>query len=128
MQFRYSIFYVSSVPETLAFFEQAFGLTRGFLHESGDYGELATGDTKLAFSSLTLMHSLGKQAQTGNPAQPICEIALETDDVAGALQRALEAGATKVEGVKEMPWGQTIAYVHDNNGILIEICSPVAQA
>ena len=50
MIFRYTILYVDDVPATLDFFERAFGLQRGFLHESGDYGELTTGDTKLAFS------------------------------------------------------------------------------
>ena len=128
MRFRYTIFYVESVPATLAFFENAFGIELGFLHESEDYGELLTGDTKLAFSSIELMKSLGKDAHLGNPHKPVCEIALETDDVASALERALEAGATLVKPLEEMPWGQTIAYVHEANGILVELCTPVAQA
>ncbi|MBV7297481.1 VOC family protein [Enterovibrio paralichthyis] len=126
MKFKYTIMYVPDVAKTLAFYEQAFGLEQAFLHESGDYGELSTGNTKLAFSSLALMTSLGKHPSSGNPASPNFEIAFETDDVAGNLAKALEAGAELVEDVSEMPWGQTISYVRDLNGYLVEICSPVA--
>ncbi len=54
MHFGYSIFYVQDVPATLAFFQQAFALEVAFVHESGMYGELATGQTKLAFAALEL--------------------------------------------------------------------------
>jgi catechol 2,3-dioxygenase-like lactoylglutathione lyase family enzyme len=40
MKLDYTILYVPDVPASLAFFEQAFGLKRKFLHESGTYGEL----------------------------------------------------------------------------------------
>ncbi len=55
MKFGYCIFYVDSVEATLAFFEEAFQLQRRFLHESGAYGELNTGETVLAFAS----HEMG---------------------------------------------------------------------
>ena len=51
MHFGYSIIYVASVPETLAFYDKAFGLQTGFLHESELYGELKTGATTLAFAA-----------------------------------------------------------------------------
>ena len=62
MKFRYAILFVEDVLEAIAFFEAAFGGTRGFVHEGGDYGEMLTGETKLAFSSLALMAQLGKSA------------------------------------------------------------------
>ena len=43
MQFGYTIIYVPDVAASLAFFTRAFGLARRFLHESGTYGELETG-------------------------------------------------------------------------------------
>jgi lactoylglutathione lyase len=52
MKFGYTIIYVPDVTASLVFFEKAFGFTRRFLHESGDYGELETGATTLAFASL----------------------------------------------------------------------------
>ena len=43
VRFAYTIIYVPDVANSLAFFEQAFGLSKRFLHASGDYGELDTG-------------------------------------------------------------------------------------
>lgn len=125
MIFRYTIFYVDDVPATLDFFERAFGLERGFLHESNDYGELITGETKLAFSSTALMQQLDKNPAMPNVQAPTFEIAFETEDVKASLARALSAGATLVQDAREEPWGQTTSYVNDPNGYLIEICSPV---
>ncbi len=125
MIFRYTILYVDDVSSSLDFFQRAFGLERGFLHEAGDYGELATGNTKLAFSSKQLMRLLDKNPATPRPGAPTFEIAFETDDVAGALQRALEAGATLIQDARDEPWGQTTSYIADPNGYLIEICSAV---
>lgn len=127
MQLRYTILYVQNVADTLAFYTHAFGLSQKMLHESGDYGELDTGATTLSFSSLSLMKTLGKTPGQADPKQPVFEIAFETDDVETRLQQALAAGATLVQAVETMPWGQTTAYVTDPNGFLVEICSPVAQ-
>ncbi|CRL10920.1 lactoylglutathione lyase [Phaeobacter italicus] len=127
MIFRYTILYVDDVPATLDFFERAFGLQRGFLHESGDYGELTTGDTKLAFSSTTLMKQLEKNPAAPNAKTPTFEIAFETENVKAALDRAIDAGATLVQDVRDEPWGQTTSYVSDPNGYLIEMCSAVTM-
>ncbi|BDU40392.1 VOC family protein [Vibrio nigripulchritudo] len=126
MKLKYTILYVENVEQTLEFYESAFGLKRAMLHEGGDYAELDTGNTTLSLSSLDLMNRLGKGAQRPTKGKPNFEIAFETDDVAGSLQKALDAGAELVQPVEEMPWGQTTSYVHDINGFLIEICSPVS--
>lgn len=125
MIFRYTILYVDDVPATLGFYEQAFGLTRAFLHESNDFGELATGETKLAFCSVALLRQMGKTVSARAPDVPSSEIAFETDDVAGALRRAVAAGAELVQDVEHMPWGQTTAYVRAPEGTFIEICTAV---
>ena len=125
MHLRYTILYVDDVAATLAFFERAFDLRRNMLHESGDYGELATGTTRLSFSSRALLTSLGKTPGRADLRAPVFEIAFETDDVPAALARALTAGAVLVQKTRDEPWGQTTAYVSDPNGFLIEICSPV---
>ena len=125
MILRYTIMYVENVEQTLTFYERAFGLERGMVHESGDYGELVTGETKLAFSSVALMRQLGKSPTRADADAPVFEIAFETDDVAGMLEKAESAGAIVKQPVREEPWGQTTAYVADPNGYLIEICSPV---
>lgn len=127
MRLRYTILYVDSVRDTVAFYERAFGLIGGFVHEGGDYGEIDTGETKLSFSSRGLMRSLGKSTGRPDASAPIFEIAFETADVAPALERARQAGAEVLQEPREEPWGQTTAYVRDLNGFLVEICTPVSQ-
>jgi catechol 2,3-dioxygenase-like lactoylglutathione lyase family enzyme len=124
MQLRYIILYVSDVGATMDFYARAFGLERRFLHDGGDYGEIATGETRLAFSSIALMQSLGKQVAPAAPERPSFELAFATDDVPAALDRALSAGAALVQGATDMPWGQTISYVRAPEGTLVEICTP----
>lgn len=125
MIFRYTILYVADVVASLDFYERAFALERAFLHESGDYGEVSTGETKLAFSSTALMRRLGKHPGKSDPKAPVFEVAFETTDVRAALERALAAGAALVQNVRDEPWGQTTSYVSDPDGYLVEICSPV---
>lgn len=127
MKLKYTILYVENVAATLEFYENAFGFSRIFLHEAGDYGELNTGETTLSFSSLKLMADLGKNPQKPNPSAPVFEIAFETTDVRKWLKQAIQYGATLVQDEKLEPWGQTTSYVSDINGFLIEICSPVKQ-
>lgn len=92
LKFKYTILYVNNVADTFKFFEEAFGFKQKMLHESGDYGELDTGDTTLSFSSLELMNNIGKNPAQVNPASPTFEIAFETSDVPAVLARALAAG------------------------------------
>lgn len=128
MIFRYTILYVADVAAAMEFYEAAFGFGRLFLHEAGDYGELDTGATKLAFSSRKLMAELGKQPGVADPKAPVFELAFETGDVPAALARTLSAGAVLVQGAEVQPWGQTTSYVSDPDGYLVEICSPVQGA
>jgi lactoylglutathione lyase len=126
MKFGYTILYVRDVEKTVAFYESAFGLKRKFVHESG-YGEMETGETKLAFASVDLATSNGVSFVQPNPdgPSPAVEIALVTDDVVEAFAVAVTSGAVPVVQPKQKPWGQLVAYVRDLNGFLIEICSPI---
>jgi lactoylglutathione lyase len=47
--------------------------------------------------------------------------------VAAAWDAALAAGAIVVSPPRTKPWGQTVAYVRDLEGMLVEICTPVAS-
>ncbi len=126
--FAYTIVYVPDVERTLAFYEAAFGLERRFLSDSGDYGELLTGSTTLSIAAEALAEeSVGPDFARLRPDQPpsALEIAFTTDDVAGLLAQALTAGATIVLEPTEKPWGQTVAYVRDLNGLLVELCTPI---
>ena len=125
MQFAYCVLYVEDVAATLEFYEKAFGLKTKVLHESGDYGELAVGETALSFSSHKLMREIGKSPGRPKPDAPTFEIAFTTDDVAKAMKQAVNNGARVVQEVEEMPWGQTTAYVRDPNDFLVELCTPI---
>jgi lactoylglutathione lyase len=126
MKFGYCILYVPDVPAALSFYEQAFGFSRKFLHESNSYGELATGTTRLAFAAESLAATHG-DFRPSRPAEspPAMEVALVTDDVAAAFEQAVRAGATPHGKPEEKPWGQTVGYVRDPNGFLIELCTPI---
>ena len=125
MRFGYTILYVSDVPATLKFYEAAFGFKTRFLAEGDDYGELDTGATALAFCAHQLVKQMGKTPQAADPDRPCAEIAFCTADVPAAVARALAAGASLKHPVETMPWGQTLAYVADANGFLVELCTPV---
>lgn len=124
----YVILYVKDVPASLTFYEKAFGLERGFLHESGTYGELATGATKLAFVSLALAkETLKASPVTTSPrsAPPASEIGLVTVEVGALFERAVLAGARPVAEPAAKPWGQIVGYVRDPDGHLVELCTPL---
>lgn len=127
MNFGYTILYVADVAATVAFYGRAFGFKARFVHEGGDYAELETGATVLAFASRELARSNGVKFQAKVPEglSPAMEVGFVTDDVAGAFARAVEAGATAVVQPKQKPWGQTVGYVRDLNGFLVELCTPV---
>ncbi|MFO1319945.1 MAG: VOC family protein [Burkholderiales bacterium] len=128
MKFGYTIVYVPDVAASLAFFEQAFGLERRFLHESGTYGELNTGDTTLAFASLAMGEQhfpAGFVAACRSPIPLGMEIALVTSTVETAHARAVTAGAQSLHLPAVQPWGQTVSYVRCPDGTLVELCSPM---
>ena len=128
MKLGYTIIYVPSVALSLRFFVQAFGLQQKFLHESGDYGELDTGETTLAFASHTLgaMNFPDGHVRASDSRQPLgMEIALVTDDVESAHKSALQHGASELSAPKRKPWGQVVSYVRAPDGTLIELCTSV---
>jgi catechol 2,3-dioxygenase-like lactoylglutathione lyase family enzyme len=109
-RFAYTIIYVPDVPRAMAFYVRAFGLSGRFISDDGDYGELETGAVTLAFAS----ESLGE-----------ANLPFATTDVAAAVQQSIAAGGALVVEPKVKPWGQTVAYVRDPNGVLFEICTPM---
>ena len=128
MKLGYTIVYVPNVAASLSFFEAAFGLKTKFLHDSGTYGELATGETTLAFAAHELgdSHFPGGIVRASESKAPLgVEIALVTENVATAHQKAVQAGAIELAAPESKPWGQTVSYVRAPDGMLIELCTPV---
>jgi catechol 2,3-dioxygenase-like lactoylglutathione lyase family enzyme len=126
----YVILYVKDVAAALTFYEQAFGLSRRFFNDDHGkaYGELETGAARLAFASFELVSANLKHeftAASPDKAPPGFEIALVTPEVPALYARALKAGATAVSEPATKPWGQTVAYVRDKDGHLVELCTPL---
>ncbi|GAB3001135.1 VOC family protein [uncultured Cyclobacterium sp.] len=129
MKFGYTIFYVKDVQKTLGLYEKAFGFKIKFKTPENDYGELVSGETTLSFAS----QELGK-ANFGSNFQPesikeksfTMEIAFVTENISEDFNKAIAAGAVLYKGIEEKPWGQKVGYLKDHNGIIIEICTPIA--
>ncbi len=128
MQFGYTIVYVSNVSDSLNFFEGAFGFKRRFLHDSGEYGELETCATVLAFAA----HALGKNIlpngyiAADTSVLPLgMEIAFVTENIKEAHAKAVTAGAISLKEPILKPWGQTVSYLRCPDGTLVELCTPL---
>jgi catechol 2,3-dioxygenase-like lactoylglutathione lyase family enzyme len=126
MKLGYTILYVADVAASIDFYENAFGLKRRFIDDSGEYGELDTGETTLSFAAVDLARSnLPYDFRINRPDEPPAgvEVAFITDDVPAAYATAVRAGATPVSEPQTKPWGQTVSYVRDLDGVLVEIAS-----
>jgi len=129
MKFAYTIIYVPDVPNSIAFFETAFGFSKKFVDDSGAYGELDTGETTLSFAA----HSLGESnlphgyVAADSSDKPLgIEIALITDEIEFAHQKAVAAGAIEIKAPTAKPWGQIVSYIRCPDGTLVELCTPMS--
>jgi lactoylglutathione lyase len=122
----YLILYVPNVLDAVAFYERAFGLARRFVHESEQYAEMETGATALAFADEGEMLARGTiEPSRAERKAAAAEVALVVENVRAAFDASLAAGAIAVVEPTDKPWGQTVSYVRDLNGFLVELCSPV---
>jgi lactoylglutathione lyase len=127
MKLGYIILYVPDVRATVEFYEAAFGLKLRLAHENF-YAEMETGATALAFCQEEFTPSAGMFRINRRDGQsPGAEIGLVVEDVPGSFSQAVAAGAESAVAPVTKPWGQTVAYVKDNNGFLVEICSPMHE-
>lgn len=119
MKLGYTLFYVDDVEKTMMFYSQAFGLESGFLHERKQYGEMATGETKLGFvqHNTAMSHGFSYEKMDLNKKPAEFEI--------GFVTKAVSCGAQSIQKPEAKPWGQIVSYVRDCNGYLVEICSPM---
>jgi len=123
MRYASTILYVPDVAAAVAFYTRAFGLEPGFADPGGTYATLAGEGGTLAFASHD--QAASGVGEEGRAAPAGFEVWVEAEDVPGAVQRALAAGAQLVRAPERKPWGQTVAYVRDPNGTLVELGEPV---
>lgn len=128
VQFAYTILYVPDVTRSIEFYESAFGFKRKFIAPGNSYGELITGDTTLSFASIELAKTNLKDGfiESSNSNNPFAiEIGFTTENVAEVYEQAINAGAVPEAAPQVKPHGQTVAYVRDPDGFLVEICTPM---
>ena len=120
------IVYVPDVEAAFGFYEASFGLERRFLAPDASFGELETGETRLSFASEQLADGNfeGDFERPGAERPFNIELALVFDDVQAAFARALENGAVALREPHVTQWGQTVAYVRDPFGTLLELATP----
>jgi uncharacterized glyoxalase superfamily protein PhnB len=128
MKYTYTILYVENVLGTIEFYEQAFGFQRKFITPEKDYGELISGETTISFASIELGNSNFKNGfqKSSISNKPFgIELAFTTENIEIDFEKAKNAGATEIEKLTTKSWRQKVGYVKDNNGFLIEICTPI---
>ncbi|HKE16056.1 MAG TPA: VOC family protein [Kofleriaceae bacterium] len=127
MKLGYVVLFVPDVARAVAFYERAFGLTRGFANEK--FAQMATGEVALAFGAEDNERSelpAGFEFHANRPeASPAgIQVSFVSDDVEAAFGRAVDAGATPVVAPQRMPWGQVVSRVRDLDGVLVSLVSP----
>lgn len=128
MKYSYTILYVENVLKTIKFYEKAFGFQKKFITPEKDYGELISGETTISFASFELGNlnfKNGFQQSTLSNKPFGIELAFTTENIEIDFEKAKKAGAIEVEKITTKPWGQKVGYVKDNNGFIIEICTPI---
>lgn len=128
IRFKYVILYVEDVEQSMNFYKNTFGSEIKFITPEKDYGELITGETSLAFASISLAASNIKEGFLTSKAgeKPFgIELGFVTDDLETLVEKALKNGAVLYENIAVKPWGQKTAYIKDLDHYLVEICTEV---
>lgn len=127
IKYSYTILYVQDVEVAMRFYTEAFGFEKKFITPEKDYGELLSGETTISFALNSLAESnLSKGFIKANGRQALgIEMGFVVEDVEAVVNTAVEVGATIYEPIQVKPWGQSVAYIRDLDGFLIELCTAV---
>lgn len=120
--------YVPDVDASISFYEKAFGFKPKFITPEGDYGELISGATTIAFARESLADSNlpSGYIKSDITERPFAiELGFTTDNPSEVIDKAVDEGAILEEPIVTKSWGQEVGYIRDPNGFLIEICSPM---
>jgi len=128
MQLSYTILYVADVNRSIRFYKAALGLKHRFTHESGDYAEMETGATTLAFCNSVLAKDILKQEYLQSvPHRPPLgtQLTFEPKDMKQAFETAVKHGAAVVSAPEIKPWDFEVAMLRDPDGHLVELARKV---
>jgi catechol 2,3-dioxygenase-like lactoylglutathione lyase family enzyme len=116
----YTVLIVEDLDAALAFYVDRLGLTVS--HRTGEYAQLVTGTTRLAFYTRRAMEkALDRPLSPPAEDAPAFELGFKVPDVDEAFAELVEAGAPVAAEPRDRPWGQRTGYVRDPDGNLIEL-------
>lgn len=128
MTLGWVIVYVDDPAAASDFYQQTFGLRGEFADPGGEYAQLDTGTTKLAFAAYTLGERNfpgGVRRGDGDGPPANVELTLVAEDVDAAFARAVQAGCTPLAQPADQPHGQRVGWARDPFGTLLEIATPM---
>jgi lactoylglutathione lyase len=122
----YIILIVEDLDRALHFYTRVLGLRLG--HRSGDYAQLDTGATRLAFYTRSAMaKTLSMSLDAPAPNAPGFEIGFKVADVDAAFSELVARGAPAVVPPTDRFWGQRTAYIRDPDGHLVELAQDLRR-
>ena len=126
MRFDGLMMWVEDVRATADYYRDALDIPTRWIRDEGDYAQLETGEATLQLAAASAAHATGVDVVVARPdaSAPGFQLSLATEDVAAAVQRAVDLGGSLVAAPVTKPWGQVVGYVRDINGFLIEIATP----
>jgi lactoylglutathione lyase len=124
MRLGYTILFVDDIAQTVAFYQNAFGLEAEAVTPL--FAQMKTGETALAFgANANERHELSGAVEfrdnrlDRDPAG--IQVSFISEQVEVDYARAIAAGAVSVVEPRVQPWGQTVSRVRDLNGVLVGI-------
>lgn len=120
LRFATAVVYTSDVAASVAFYERATGLAPSYYDCELGFALLGPEQAVAVASHAagTLMLEAGYAPATHGRVRG-AELAFWSDDVAGAFEAAVAAGAVALTPPRVMPWGQTVAYVEAPEGTIL---------
>ncbi len=108
---------VDKLERSIAFYRDVLGLEVNYTE--GGFANFKLEGTELALferGPATTMFPARYMKPTGGAM-----VCFRVSDLPEAASMLRERGAVIFEGPKEMPWGQKVLYLHDPDGVIIEI-------
>lgn len=125
LRFGCTVIYVDGLAAAMDFYRRALGLEPRFYDADAGYAELGPeGHLALAAHRAGEMMMPGAYNQHGKQVSAV-EVAFFTSEVAAAFDRAVAAGAVAMTPPRDMPWGQTVAYVQSPEGTILGFATPM---
>jgi len=131
MRLSFVTLYVRDIKKMTDFYAKAFSLKTRFVHDSGLYAEMETGNTVLAFAQTKLAETIvsGGYIESSPEHKPAnFQLGFEPADVKESVKAALAAGASLVSPYEIKPWGWQAAMLRDPEGNLVELARKLPSA